>query len=281
MSDTHRFPARRYTPALICLACALAVLPQASQAQPIDPLAPAPTSLFGDKTDVNVGFGASIGPRYMGARQTRVSPELALSVSRGIFFIDTLRGIGAEYLTDSGFYLSGALSYDLGRKDENSTWQPGSKRLRGMGEVKGATTADFLISQQITSWLAINSEAEFRVAGADRGNRYRVGLEGTVFRDSRDAFTLGVNVHAGDSRYNRTYFGVSEEQHRHSRFSRFDAKSGIYAYSASADWEHNFDQNWSLFVGLEVMTFSDRAHRSPVVEGNTNVTGIAMLNYTF
>ncbi|MFE8101913.1 MipA/OmpV family protein [Brenneria goodwinii] len=275
MSNANSFPMRRY----LCLACALAVLPLAGQAQQTEPQAPA--SLFGDETDVNLGLGATFSPRYLGARQTRVSPELELSISRGIFFADTPRGIGAEYLTDSGFYVSGALSYDPGRKEKESTWRPGSKRLRGMGEVKGATTADLLVSQRITSWLAINGEAEFRVAGYERGNRYRLGLEGTVLRDGGDTLTLGVNMHAGDGRYNRTYFGVSEQQQRNSRFSRFNAQSGVYAYSASIDWQHDFDRNWTLFMGVNLMEFSDRAHHSPLVEGNTGVTGFAMVNYTF
>lgn len=279
MSNTSSFPARRYASPLICLACALAALPLAGQAQQTESKAPA--SLFGDKTDVNVGLGAAVGPRYMGARQTRAIPALAFSVSRGIFFADMLRGVGAEYLTDSGFYVSGALSYDPGRKDKDSSWRPGSKRLRGMGEVKGATTADLQISQQITSWLAINGEAEFRMAGYQRGNRYRLGLESTLLHDGGDTITLGVNAHAGDSRYNRTYFGVSEQQHANSRFSRFNAKSGVYAYSASLDWQHDFDENWTLFMGVNLMEFSDRAHHSPIVEGDTGVTGFAMVNYTF
>ncbi|MEC5344266.1 MipA/OmpV family protein [Brenneria populi] len=279
MSNTRSFSTRRYASPLICLACALAALPLAGRAQPSE--SPAPASLFGDKTDVNVGLGAAVGPRYLGARQTRVTPALALSVSRGIFFVDMLRGAGAEYMTDGGFYVSGALTYDPGRKDRDSAWRPGSKRLRGMGEVKGATTVDVQMSQQLTSWLAINGEAELRVAGYERGNRYRLGLEGTLWRDGGDTLTLGVNAHAGDGRYNRTYFGVSEQQHRHSRFSRFDAKSGVYAYSASLDWQHDFDRNWTLFMGVNLMEFSDRAHHSPLVEGDTGVTGFAMVNYTF
>jgi len=135
-----------------------------------------------------------------------------------------------------------------------------------MGEVTGATTATFQLAQDLTSWLSIKGEAELRVAGYKRGNRYRLGLESTVLKTAGDVITLGMNVHAGDKRYNRTYFGVSDAQAQASRFSRFDADSGVYAYSLSADWQHKFNQHWAMLVGLNVMEFREEANKSPVVE---------------
>lgn len=121
-------------------------------------------SLFGDRTEVIVGIGAAYIPHYLGAKNTRVIPLPTFSVYRGIFFIDTVRGAGAEYQTDGGFYSSLALGYDPGRTENNSDWRPGSKRLQGMGEVKGATTANLLLAQSLTPWLSINGEAELRIA---------------------------------------------------------------------------------------------------------------------
>lgn len=240
-----------------------------------------PTSLFGDKTEITVGLGAAVTPRYLGAKDSRAMPVPTLSIYRGIFFADSVRGLGAEYLTQGGLYASVAIGYDFGRTEKDSDWRPGSKRLQGMGEVKGATTANFLLAQELTSWLSVNGEAEVRIAGYERGNRYRLGLESTVLQTAGDVVTLGVNVHAGDGRYNRTYFGVSESQARASRFSRFNAESGVYAYSLSADWHHDFSKNWTMSVGVNVMEFSDKARKSPVVEEKTGVTGFATLHYSF
>lgn len=239
------------------------------------------TSLFGDRTEVIVGLGATYVPRYLGAKNTRVIPLPTFSIYRGIFFIDTVRGAGAEYLTNGGFYGSLALGYDPGRTEKNSDWRPGSKRLHGMGEVKGATTANLLLAQALTPWLSINGEAELRVAGQKRGNRYRLGLEGTLLQTSANEITLGANVHAGDGRYNRTYFSVSEAQALNSRFSRFDARSGVYAYSMSVDWHYDFDQHWTASLGGNVMWFSEKARNSPVAERKSGVTGFTMLHYAF
>ena len=240
-----------------------------------------PASLFGDTTEVVVGLGAAYTPRYLGAKDSRAIPVPTLSIYRGIFFADTVRGIGTEYLTQNGLYASMAISYDFGRTEKDSDWRPGSTRLQGMGEVKGATTANFLLAQELTSWLSVNGEADLRVAGHERGNRYRLGLESTILRTDNDVFTLGVNMHAGDGRYNRTYFGVNDAQAQASRFSHFNAESGVYAYSLSADWHHDFNRHWTMSLGVNVMEFSDKARNSPVVEEKTGVAGFAALHYSF
>ncbi|WP_406625318.1 MipA/OmpV family protein [Acidovorax sp. SDU_ACID1] len=243
---------------------------------------PATPSLFGEKTEVIVGLGAGVMPRYLGAKDTKVLPVPTVAVYRGIFFADSVRGLGAEYMTESGFYVSSALSYDFGRTEKDSDRRPGSKTLAGMGEIKSSAVINVLAAQQLTSWLAVNAEAEFRVAGQDkRGNRYRLGLESTVFDGAQDTVTVGMNVHAADRDYNQTYFGVSQAQSQRSRFAEFTPKSGIYAYSLTADWTHDFNKHWSLFAAVNVMQFSDRAKDSPLVEEKTGVTGTVMLNYSF
>lgn len=92
---------------------------------------------------------------------------------------------------------------------------------------------------------------------------------------------MGMNVHAADRDYNQTYFGVTQTQSQRSRFSQFTPKSGIYAYSLTADWSHDFNKHWTLFAAVNVMQFSERAKNSPLVEEKTGITGTLMLNYSF
>ncbi|MCH8542510.1 MAG: MipA/OmpV family protein [Alcanivorax sp.] len=239
-------------------------------------------SMFGEETEVYIGLGAGVVPRYLGSKDTRVQPIPALAVYRGILFADSVRGLGGEYLSESGFYVSSAVSYDFGRTERDSDWRPGSKRLAGLGEIKGSSTVNVLAAQMMTSSLAVNVETEFRVAGQkSRGARYRLGLESTVFDGARGTITLGANVHAADRNYNQTYFGVTQVQSQASRFARFTPKSGVHAYSLTADWGHDFKKHWTLFAAVNVMRFSGQAGDSPLVEEKTGVTGTVMLNYSF
>jgi len=48
-------------------------------------------SIFGGETQASVGVGVAGGPRYMGSKDYRSVPVPVLSLSRGIFFVDTYR----------------------------------------------------------------------------------------------------------------------------------------------------------------------------------------------
>ncbi|AKF51022.1 Outer membrane protein V [Pseudomonas syringae pv. syringae HS191] len=238
-------------------------------------------SMLGDRFNVNFGLGMAVLPRYMGADEYRSQVVPMLTVQRGIFFADTTRGLGLQWQSDSGFGASAALNYDFGRTEKNSTNRPGSNELRGMSTVKGATVGDFMVSQQLMPWLSVSAEAELRVAGEQRGNRYRLGFEGIAYHSQSDTVTLDIDAHAGDGRYNQTYFGVSPIQSQRTGFSRFNADSGIYAYSAALAWQHTFDAHWSTVVSVGVTHYTDQTRGSPLVETDAEGSGLIALNYAF
>jgi outer membrane protein len=238
-------------------------------------------SMLGDRFNVNFGLGMAVLPRYMGADEYRSQVVPMLTVQRGIFFADTTRGLGLQWQSDSGFGASAALNYDFGRTEKNSTNRPGSNELRGMGTVKGATVGDFMVSQQLMPWLSVSAEAELRVAGEKRGNRYRLGFEGIAYHSQTDTVTLDIDAHAGDGRYNQTYFGVSPIQSQRTGFSSFSADSGIYAYSAALAWQHTFDAHWSTVASVGVTHYTDQTRGSPLVETDAEGSGLIALNYAF
>ncbi|QJI37059.1 MipA/OmpV family protein [Pseudomonas sp. ADAK13] len=238
-------------------------------------------SLWGDKTDITLGLGAAVTPRFMGANHYRSVLLPTLSIQRGIFFADSLRGLGVQWQSHSGFAASAAFNYDMGRSTKNNGIRYGSSELKGMGTVGGATVADINLSQQLLPWLSINGEAELRTGGEHRGNRYRLSVEGLVFHGSADTVTLDVDAHAGDGRYNQTYFGVSQEQSQTASFKRFNSDAGIYAYSAALSWQHTFDNHWSGVISAVVTQYTDQAHDSPLVQTETGAMGLAAINYSF
>lgn len=205
-----------------------------------------PTNWLGDKTEVTLGLGASITSRYIGSADSHASVIPVLSVRRGIFFADFLRGIGAEYSTQSGFYISPSLAYDMGRSDHNSTRKEGSKKLQGMGEIKGGGTFNLEIGQQITPWLFAKAGGEFVLSGQkNRGHQYFLGLEAALLETKKNSILISFGTHAGDQDYNQTYFGVTQAQSQSSRFTKFGASSGIYGYSLTANLSHGLDAHWS------------------------------------
>lgn len=280
-SDHSSFPLRqlparwRVIGSSVLLGCLIAPAVQASEPQKAE-------SIWGEKTELTIGAGVGAMPRYWGSSETRIVPIPVVAVQRGAFFADIVRGIGAEYQTNSGLYFSTSLGYDMGRTNRDSTWEPGSKRLEGMGVVKGSTTFNVLVAQPITSWLSVNGEAEFRMGGQrDRGNQYRLGLHSDLIDNDKDTLSLDLSAHAGDAKYNRTYFSVTPQQSASSRFAAYTADSGVYAYSLTGSWSHTFTPHYSLVTAVVVTRLTGDAGRSPLVQERTGVTGVASLNYTF
>ncbi|MCP1463189.1 MipA/OmpV family protein [Pseudomonas sp. S3E17] len=234
-----------------------------------------------DETTATLGIGMGVTPRYMGADRYRALVLPMFSIQRGVLFADTTRGVGVQFQSDSGFAASAAINYDLGRKDKDSNTRPGDRELRGMGDINGATVADFTLSQQLLDWLSISGEAELRMAGENRGNRYRFGLEGILFHAGSDTLALDIDAHAGDGRYNQTFFGVTQAQSQRSLYGRYDADAGIYAYSAALNWQHSLDAQWSTLVSLTLTQYADQARNSPLVRRESAGLGMFAINYTF
>lgn len=234
-----------------------------------------------DKTTATLGLGMGVMPRYMGSDRYREFVLPMFSIQRGVLFADTTRGVGLQFQSDSGFSASAAINYDLGRKGKDSNTRLGGRELDGMGDIKGATVADFTLSQQLLDWLSVSGEAELRMAGEQRGNRYRFGLEGILFHSDADTVALDIDAHAGDDRYNQTFFGVSQEQSQRSLYGKFSADAGIYAYSSALNWQHTLDAHWSTLASLTLTHYTDQTRNSPLIMRENAGMGMFAINYTF
>ncbi|MFJ4443393.1 MipA/OmpV family protein [Pseudomonas sp. NPDC089422] len=239
------------------------------------------TSIWGDETLVTLGLMAAYTPRYQGSKNYTSDAAPVLHIERGIFFLDSDDGLGLQWRTDAGFSARASIGYDLGRADGDSDSRYGSDKLKGMGEVGGATVLNLHAAQQLTSWLALDTHAQFRLGGAKRGDQYALGLEATLLHDDHDNVAWRVDAHAGNGRFNQTYYGVTDQQSVNSRFDSFKADNGIYAYSTELSWLHRFDEHWTTIAGIELTHYTDQVRKSPVVTADTTASSFIGVNYSF
>ncbi len=235
---------------------------------------------LGDKTDLVVGVGAKYAPRYAGADSGRVQAVPVLSVQRGLLVFDTSRGAGIQFQTSSGLYVSQTLGYDLGRLQRDSDWRPGSAHLAGMGDVPGSLTTRTLLVQKLGP-VSLSAEAEFALRDEARRNRYRAGAEVAAWTGENDSLSFSADTHWGDRRYNQAYFGVTADQAARSRFGEFHARSGLYACSLGASWEHRFDAHWASTLQLTGTRYVDRVADSSLLERRNAIAVTAAINYTY
>lgn len=275
-----------HPPHHVLLALAIAVLAPAACIAAEAPSAPAETApaddaIFGTKTELTVGAGATWGARYPGARERQWIPNPVLSVQRGILFADTLRGAGLQYQSASGFYVSQSIWYDLGRLDRDSNWRPGANRLAGLGDVAGTVTSHTIVAQQATPWLLASAELEAALRDSARRNRYRLGLEFTPLKTAADTVTVDLDAWWGDARYNDAYFGVTPQQAARTRFATFRPGAGAYAQMPAASWEHRFGGHWASTLQLMETHYAGKVARSPLVAQRTSASLTAAIAYTF
>ncbi len=95
------------------------------------------------------------------------------------------------------------------------------------------------------------------------------------------AVTLELTSSWGTSKYMQTYYGVSASQSAASGFTRYDAKSGIYAYSLNMDWTHKLNQDWSVVTAAGFTQLAGDAPNSPIVQRKTSPTGSLKVTYSF
>lgn len=244
-----------------------------------------PSAAPKDGVQFALGVGLATGPRYLGSDETATGLSGIFSVQYGPFFLDSRRGLGAEYSTPFGLHMSAALSYDPGRaeKDEGGNyWSSGSEKLQGLGKIKSSATINVDLSQDVADWLAVNVGGEFAISGQKhRGNQYTTGLTLRPWTTETDQVELGLSAMFGDKDYNKTYFGVTPEQSLRSRYGQFNAESGVYAYSLGAQWTHVIDEHWATLVAGEYHQFSSKIKKSPIVRDSSGVTALVGLLYTF
>lgn len=237
--------------------------------------------LFGHQTELSVGAAAVAAPRYFGSKDDRVLFAPVIAAQSDILFFDSVRGLGVQFQTDGGFYVSQSFGYDLGRLDRDSSWRPGSKTLAGMGTVPGSVTSHTMIAQQFTSYFTLNAEAEFALKDGARRNDYRVGGKFTLLQNDKDTVTMDLDAHWGDRRYNQAYFGVTDAQSARSRFAAYSAGSGLYAYSVGANWDHALSKHWSTSLTVTGVRYVHEADGSPIVQRRAFASAIGAVTYTF
>ena len=238
-------------------------------------------SLLGDKTDVSVGVDTPYAPRYIGSKDGRLQAVPVLSIQQGVLFLDTSRGAGLQFQTSWGLYGSQSMYYDLGRLERDSVWRPGSRKLAGMGDVRGSLTTRTLLMQDFGHGVSASAEGEFALRDGAQRSRFRAGMEFEVLNAGQERVVLDLDAHWDDSRYNQTYFGVTSDQAARTGFQAFHATGGLYAGSFGATWEHHIDAHWSTSLQASSMRYVESAARSPLVKRRDAFTAVAAVTYTY
>jgi MipA family protein len=248
-------------------------------------LAGADTALA-DDWEYSLKAGVANAPRYSGSDQRMTAPLLgAAIVSPWGIFLDTDKGLGWGY-EGNALSFSAYLGASGSRKDKNEILHAGSRRLKGMGEIK--------------SRAQLGVSASYNLGGVIVGATLEHALKEDDHKDSGKAFThlelsvgtnlydgrygsidASLNSHFGDRNYLQTWYGVTTGQAAQSRFKAYKAGAGNISNGMNLTWSVPISEHIQFSTLLDVQYLANEAGKSPIVEQRLQTSVMGMVEYTF
>lgn len=230
-----------------------------------------------DTTEVEVGAGAVVSPRYPGSGALEVRPIPMINAKTGTANGGTLylRGTeaGYDHMVSDRVSVGVVGNYRFERDDD-------AAELQGMADVDGAFEVGPKVRAQLTPNWGVEAKALADVSNAHDGYTARVGTDyRTKLTDRVDSFaTVGLNY--GSENFNNTYYGVRPAEARADR-PAYSPDSGISHVDAMVGGSYALNPCWKVKAGLGADVLVSDVADSPLVEQTVQPKMLVGLSYTF
>jgi len=224
---------------------------------------------------VTLGASGSVAPKYEGADNYHVVPGGIVDIRyRDIAFLSVGEGLGVNLLRGDTYRAGVAVSYDLGRNDNDDF------RIRGLGDVDPAPEAK-LFAQVFILPVVLAADLRRGIGGHD-GWIGDLGMY-IPYADSSETFLIfaGPSITLADQDYMDSYFSVSPGQAANSRLPAFDADPGFKNANFGVTALYFIDDNWMIVADAAVEQLLGDAARSPVTQSRTQFTFDISIAYMF
>lgn len=141
-------------------------------------------------------------------------------------------GVSAELLRTDHWTFGAALRFDSGRQSGDSAY------LRGLPDIRRTLRGRFQASYRIDAEWGLTGRLSQDLLGRQGGAEAGLNLSYRHWLSATTALSAGTGVSLGDSRYMKTYFGISDAQ---------SASSGLRAHAPGAGLK-------DISVGIGFMT---------------------------
>lgn len=217
----------------------------------------------------NLGIGLASLQEYVGGGRARVDVasliDVEMSTRLGTFALDQT-GLSWSVVDTDAVRAGIFASYDPGRGTDsnNSSYRPGSSYLRGMGEIDATAEAGAFVG-----WTLGNVTTELsvrRALGGHDGTLAELSAGIPIYTGARLHLTIESSATWADTNYSRTYFGVTAEQAARSRFTAYQAGSGIQSAQLDLLASYSLTPRWSVLAMASYYSLIGDAADSPIVQ---------------
>lgn len=230
--------------------------------------------------------GVGNAPRYSGSDERMTGPVLGGKVvSPWGIFLDTDKGLGWGYKGNAASF-SAYVGASGSRKDKNDSLHAGSKRLKGMGEIKARPQLGVSASYNLGG-IIVGASLEHALKENDRKDtgkaftHLELSLLTNVYAGRYGSVDASLSSHFGDRNYLQTWYGVTTGQAAQSRFKEYKAGAGNISNGMNLVWSLPISEHTQFSTLLDVQYLADEAGKSPIVERRLQTSVMGVLEYTF
>jgi len=231
---------------------------------------------------VTLGAGAGVVPAYEGSKQFKAVPFPLIDI-RGLaddrIFVSSQHGIGVNLLTLGDLRAGVAVSFHGGRSSHDDD------RLRGLSDLSAAPVALGFITYSLKPFtFELKGENIF---GPAPGTEVTASTAWSFSPFSRMKVSIGPEVTWADRRYDRSYFGVTDDQAiaaaaAGNPLHPYSPGSGLKDVGLSTTVAYQITDHWGVMAHAGVAELVGNAARhSPLTERDAQPSAFLGLTYRF
>jgi outer membrane scaffolding protein for murein synthesis (MipA/OmpV family) len=228
---------------------------------------------------VVLGTGVEDKPLYDGATLTRTSAGPVINVRyKDLWFASVGEGLGVNLLHGDHYRGGLAITYDLGRLEENDI-----SHLHGLGDINRAPAVKAFMSYAVSRSFPLVVRADVRqiIGGADGLMADLDAYMPLPGSSKRLIMFAGPSFTYGDHRYMQKEFGVTMSQSIASGYPVYDAHSGSDAVGFGFSATGFITEHWFVNLDTAVNHLLGSAAYSPITQKTTQHVVALSLAYTW
>jgi len=242
------------------------------------------TSAAAEDKDISItlGAGAGVMPAYEGSKQFKAMPFPLIDI-RGLaddrIFISTQRGIGVNLLNWDDLHAGVAVNFRGGRSSHDDD------RLRGLPGLSAAIAATGFVTYSLKPFtFELDGETIF---GPAPGTEVTAKATWSFSPLARMKVSIGPETTWADRRYDRSYFGVSDDQAiaaaaAGNPLHPYSPGSGLKDVGLSTTVAYQITDHWGIAAHAGVTELVGAAARhSPLTERDLQPSAFLGLTYRF
>lgn len=230
---------------------------------------------------VSLGAGLDSVPKFPGADGQKLIVLPFVAASYGPFFFgafpgaESVGGIGVNLYRSSHWRVAVALSAGLAERKESD-----DPRLQGLGDVDRTVSAGAGVAYT-QGWFLLGARAATDILNRGQGTLVQLNALGRYRFDERLTFFGGPGLTWADSRYTKTFFGVTPEQSAASGLPEFGTHAGLNSARLGLGASYRITLRWTAAAFASAARLKGDAASSPITEDRWQRFFGAIVSYRF